>query len=168
MNALPLRSVSRSIGLLFLAQCCLCPLLIPCYGQSTAKLAECRKIVSKDSESTLSPDVCSVIVAQIGSDERIATLSEDGSFLTMTPDGMLHEHSLPPKLRSTLFLKHLRKVVDGLQQDAKENPQGLSVAMLPDAQMEWSQARDVYCNNHPGDSYTDLSNKEQVCPAANR
>lgn len=119
--------------------------------------------MAKDSDTTLSPEVCRLIVAGLAPDERVASVSDDGSFVTLTPDGILHERALPPKLQATLLLNSLTKTIEESEQFSQRFPRGFTAALLPGGQDYWLKIRDAYCSFHPGEAYSGLDAKERFC-----
>lgn len=130
------------------------------HAQTASQLAQCKKAIS---DTPLSPDMCSLIASSLQSDESIVTVTDSGSFMTVTPDGRLHNHSVSPKLQSTLLLNTVTRTIKRAEQFVPTAPKSIAAIMLPGWLDYWAQIRDAYCSYHPGDSYIDLSNTEQVC-----
>lgn len=142
---------------------CLVPFSFYCFGQHTSQLNQCKEILAKDPDTILSPDICSVIVSGLASNEEVASVFDSGSFMTLTPDGILHEKHLPAAVQSSLVLKSLTRTVQNAEVLADQHPKNMTAALLPGALEYWAQVRDTFCSYHPGGFYSDLSGKEHVC-----
>lgn len=133
------------------------------WGQDSTQLSRCKDLIAKDTTSDLSPDMCTLFVAGLPANETVETVLDDGSFATVTPDGMAHLHSLPPKVRSGLLLNEATKAVRQAEGLAKDHSNSFAAAFLPDWKGLWSRVRDEYCSLRPAETYTDLTGKEQAC-----
>ena len=141
-----------------------------CLAQSATQLKECKAALAKDPNSGLTSDICSVIGGQIASNEQIQTINDDGTFLTISPkpDGTykLNTHSVPPEIQSTLLLHSITKTILDAETFVNTSPRSLAALMLPDWRNFWTQVRNAYCSYHPGEAYTGLSGKEEICANA--
>ncbi len=81
---------------------------------------------------------------------------------------MLHQRILPPKFQTVLLLKSVKKNIRTLEEAVKEDtdPRHTETAMLEQALEVWPKVRDAYCSYHPGETDTDFSDQEQVCPGS--
>lgn len=144
-------------------------LLVPVsFAQTPAQLNECYNAVVKAADPDIAPSICAVVLSQLKPDEHVASVTVDG-VMTLT-DGIIHNHPLPPKLETTLLLKKVTRVVKEDEQAEKTDPrvsEKLGGDQTPWLNQQWEVVRKAYCDYHPGDAYTDLSNTVQVCPAEN-
>lgn len=147
---------------------CLAPFVVNCSGQTTTQSSECHVFAPDDSNPTLPPEMCSWIIAHLAPGEHAGAVDFDGSYTTDTADGMLHQHTLPPKFRTVLLLESMKKDIktfEGLVKNDADPDHG-QTAMLEQALEAWPKVRDAFCSYHPGESYTDFSDQQQVCPGS--
>jgi hypothetical protein len=152
---------------LLLLFCLVVPLAVNCTGQTTATSDSCHGI-AEYSEGGLSSEICSWIVAHLAPGESTASVAFDGSYMTLTADGMLHQHTLPPKYQSVLLLESVKRDIGQIEEMVRTDtdPAHPKTAMLEQALEAWSKVRDNYCNWHPGETYADYSDQKQTCPGS--
>lgn len=143
-------------------------LFVPsCFGQTTPQLDPCKGVPVLSPDVVLPPEACSWIVRYLASSgEHADSISLDGNLFTVSSDGIIHERPLPIKLRSTIMLLSTKKMIETLEEGVKEDPSSENVGLLTNTVQQWPPIRDLYCSNHPGESYTDFSETQQVCPGS--
>jgi len=137
-----------------------------CSGQTKSPLEDCKEFAAKQPpDSLLSPELCAVIVPYLPPGESVMSDPlPDGSVATVTQDGIIHQRSLPPRLRSEIVLEEYRREIKEYESLEESNPFKKEALVL--ATDSWLKNRDSYCSYHPGEFYTDLSDNRQACPGA--
>lgn len=134
-----------------------------CSAQTAAQTRRCKVATDKPS---LAPYKCASIARHVAWDERISRVSHDGDSTTIF-HGNTKEHRLSGRLQSAVFLDTMRMYYGELEELARTPPQMSIYATVEEADFIlnlWPTARDGFCNYHPGETYTELSNIEAVCP----
>jgi len=149
-----------------LASLCFLIIAMSCHAQTAIHLEQCKKAMDKDIDLRLAPEICSTIARHLVPGESISRVSHDGDFTTVS-NGKIKQRWLPGRLQSTIFLDTMRMYYRELQEIATAHPRNIIYATPEETDFIlnlWPTARDGFCKYHPGESYTELSGFEAVCP----
>lgn len=132
-------------------------------GQDSTQLQACRSAILADPVSHLAADICTLIVAELPANETVEKVLDDGTIASVTPDGVVHIHSLPPNVRAGLVLNEATRAVREAEAYAEIHPQSLAASFLPSWKKLWTEVRDAYCSYRPAETFMDPAGKQQVC-----
>jgi hypothetical protein len=145
---------------------CVLTIALSCAAQSATQLEQCKRVMDKDIDTNLVPEICSTIIMHLAPGDRVSRVSRDGDFTTTT-DGNMKQHWLPGRLQSTIFLDTMRMYYGELEELARKDPKAGIYATPEETDFIlnlWPIARDGFCKYHPGETYMELANIGAVCP----